>query len=172
MILSRRLFLIGTAAALATIKLPPATAEVRLGVTPAPSPLPYVRRAIHDITISFDEYEKIGGAVQFNIRRAQQVLLQFVLNNQGVLRWAAVPGMEIIQRKDSPIEIDVIGRTSDGTIQITSDYYLPNDPVPITAVEFHRFPLEAVPRVEIQPLMKRDAERLNKALKLLGQGAV
>ena len=101
MSLSRRSFLVGSAAALAAVSLPVVAAQEVLTASPLKH-FPY--RRIYDVLFS----PLSDCAMQCELTRDGAIVLQTAIGSGGHIRWAAFPGNEIICLKDTILGMNVL----------------------------------------------------------------
>ena len=133
--LTRRWFILGTAAAVAVAAAPIFTAEVeRVAAVHA-----YKKRLIYGFMVGFD-HDGIDEVASVSLRRIESdyPLHQVMMNVRGFYRWCAVPGSEILALPSHPIIFDIQSNTSVGKIIIECEDKT-DDGRSVHVAEFYEF---------------------------------
>jgi hypothetical protein len=151
MVLSRRLFLIGSSAAIAAAKLP-AFAEERIAVTPLPAMATFKHRRICDLTAGFwdtegqpDTYSFVSTfaatPTQFELFVRGRPFFNVMLGDGATLRWVATPGNEVILLPGETVALSVKPERLQGAVKIIVADKVDEGP-PIMRIELHQYPFD------------------------------
>lgn len=150
---SRRLFLFGSAAALAAAAVPVVDGSVitRPMFTPVPALADYLRREVVEMYASFDPHDGPGRLAKIMLSIRGQPIFGSAMQTTGVLRWRAGPHGAIICRAADTYALEVISEIGLGRVDLTcADHVDEHDP--IMNLERHTFPLGMPPTCQILPL--------------------
>lgn len=155
--MNRRIFLIGSAAAIAAATAPvlalSAPAPMSVSVQPVPALLPFRRRLIIDI-IALNEG---NGPGYFSILAGERCVDQLGLGAGSSYRWRAENGIAVVGDEIVRATFDSV-EGAIGSIDMISSYWSGDEKEPINALERYTFPSRGDPA--IMPLDVQDAERL------------
>lgn len=142
--LSRRLFLFGSAAALAAAAVPVAIAESAIAApifTPVPALAPYLRREVWGILAGFEpSVSDPHGPATIQIGRHNGPnILQWGMDTRSTYLWRAMPMRQIIVPDHSPLRMSVLSPRALGRVIMTCHDIVDEGP-PVELVENHTFP--------------------------------
>ena len=139
--LSRRLFLFGSAAALAAAAVPVVAGPIITPpfFTPVPALAPYLRREILDIMVAFDPHDGPDRVAMIDLIINGKNEFHYGMNTRGCLRWVAHKSDEIKLFPDQTFALECASQAGLGRINmICRDYVDEHDP--IMRSEEHIFP--------------------------------
>jgi hypothetical protein len=140
--LSRRIFLFGSAAALAAAaapKLPLFQRAIEVEpFVPVPALSPFRRRLICDFTLEFEPMAN-PGVGELWVFRGKNCLHNVGMSELATYRWCAMPGYEWIVLPDQPLRMELRSRSGLGRVDMICHDYVDDGP-PIDLMETHTFP--------------------------------
>lgn len=170
--LTRRLFLIGSASALAAAAVAPAAADAVVPFEPIQKVIAltnYRQRLLWQFDVAFDHSDR-DEAAELTIRRGRTggTLFQINMNVRAVMVWKAPRGEPIVVPKDDVLSLSVATKSAAvGKIWLICSDYFEDESDPIFLREEHTFPSKGPATIETLQLDDRPRllrRRLSRAV--------